>query len=1075
MTIIDIAQRQKATDPTRSYLVQAPAGSGKTEMLSQRFLRLLSTVKAPEQIIALTFTRKAASEMRERIILALKRAASGEEPQSPHQQQTHDFAQAVLIQDNKYQWQLLNQPARLKIMTLDALCQSICQAMPIQEKNIPFASITENADWYCQQAARQCIEYALNEPKWSTPMSGLLLHLDNRVDLLINLFADMLLQREQWMHLVLSAQSTPKHVFEEALALIEQHTIDRFISVTPSKLQNRIQRLAQQAACIDDKPQSPRHSLKTWNNFSELDRDILHGLASLLLTGHDKPRKQFDHHVGVSKSSCHDAALYQQIKDASITLLEELAQLPDFVEALVRVKNLPPSQYDDKQWTILAYLLQLLPLLAAHLQLLFEQDEVLDFTAVAQQAIDALGDDQSPTDLALYWDNAIHHLLIDEFQDTSIQQYQLIEKLVTGWQHNDGKTLFCVGDPMQSIYRFRQAEVGLFLKARYHGIGPVKLDYLQLKMNFRSSEQIVNWFNQAFEPVFPEHEDVELGAISFSDSTPALPADEDSYTQACSYEDKDEEAEAVVEKISSLKRNHPNETIALLARSRNQLRPILALLREQRIPFQGVDMDLLTTLPHIQDVWSLTTALLNPAHKLSWFALMRGPFCGIALDDLLQIGKASRQRPVYDVLANLDDLAELLSKDGLKRGHYFFHIISQSLRQRYHKPLSLWVWETFQAFQGPSLLEADALEDLEQFWQLLAKHDKAGTIDDFNYFRQQLDALYAQQSQACQLQVMTIHKSKGLEFDTVILPQLSATNSNRDRPLLRWLKLPREQQASVFLLAPIKASDQERCPLYDFLSNLDQEKEFFEKQRLLYVAITRAKKRLCLSGIKKVTNTSFQALLKHIPFEAAETQEHIEHHAPSLKLNRIDDSLIELYQHKQIPFQSVFQAKDNLDNHASIVGSVVHLLLQQAVNHKVTLPEQLNWEPARHYIQQHVIQIHQQQHIEQQCKHLLIQFFTCPKALWLIKPRQQSYAEYPILIQSENELKQQIIDLFFYDNKQGWWVIDYKTASFDENKHLEYVSQVNHYAHALKQLLSLDQINCGVYYLGDNDWENWSN
>ncbi|WP_367606217.1 UvrD-helicase domain-containing protein [Legionella sp. W05-934-2] len=1075
MTILDAKQRQDATDPTRSFLVQAPAGSGKTEMLSQRFLRLLSTVNAPEQIIALTFTRKAASEMRERIILALKRVAAGQEPQSSHQQQTHDFAKAVLAQDARCQWQILNQPARLKIMTLDALCQSICQAMPIQEKAIPFANITENADWYCRQAARQCIEYALKESHWQTPMSGLLLHLDNRVDKLIDLFADMLMQREQWMHLVLSAQSAPKEAFEEALALIERHTIDRFIDVTPVEIRSRLQQLAQQAACVDDKINSPREPLRFWSEFSHLDKTILHGLASLLLTGKDELRKQFDHHVGVSKTSCHNESLYQQIKEDSMSLLETLAENPDFVDALIRVKNLPPSQYDDNQWTILAYLLQLLPLLAAHLQVLFEEDEVLDFTAVSQQAISALGDEQTPTDLALYWDNSIHHLLIDEFQDTSIQQYQLIEKLVAGWQQNDGKTLFCVGDPMQSIYRFRQAEVGLFLRARYHGIGPVKLDYLQLKMNFRSCEQIVSWFNQAFTPIFPAQEDIELGAISFSNSEPALPAIEDSFIQAASYDDKVQEAEAIVENIELLLKTYPQDTIALLARSRNHLRPILALLREQRIPFQGVDMDLLTTLPHIQDVWSLTTALLNPANRLSWFALMRGPFCGIKLDDLLQIGKASRHRPIYEVLANLEDLNEILTEDGVKRARYFFQIMSQALRQRYHKPLSLWIWETFHAFQGPSLFQANEIADLEQYWQLLTKHDKAGTIDDVNYFRKQLDALYAQQSQACPLQVMTIHKSKGLEFDTVILPQLSATNANHDRPLLRWLKLPREQQAPLFLLAPIKASDQERCPLYDFLSNLDQEKEHFEKQRLLYVAITRSKKRLCLSGIKKVANSSFQSLLKHIDFEPCENQENRQHQTPPLTLYRIDDTLVENYRPKTVIFQSSFQAKDRLDNYASVVGSVVHLLLQQAVDNHCQHLEQLNWGPAHHAIQQQVVHLPLQQSIEKQCLSLITQFYACPTAQWLIKPRQKAYAEYPLLVQSDEKPKQQIIDLFFYDEDQGWWVIDYKTSSFEDNKHTDYVNQVNGYAHALKQLLSLEQIRCGVYYLGDNKWMHWVN
>jgi ATP-dependent exoDNAse (exonuclease V) beta subunit len=85
----------------------------------------------------------------------------------------------------------------------------------------------------------------------------------------------------------------------------------------------------------------------------------------------------------------------------------------------------------------------------------------------------ALGNADQPGDAALRLDNAIHHILIDEMQDTSVGQYKLIETLISGWSAGDGKTLFCVGDPMQSIYRFRDAEVGRFLQVRTSGVGPI--------------------------------------------------------------------------------------------------------------------------------------------------------------------------------------------------------------------------------------------------------------------------------------------------------------------------------------------------------------------------------------------------------------------------------------------------------------------------------------------------------------------------------------------------------------------------------------------------------------------------
>ncbi len=96
--------------------------------------------------------------------------------------------------------------------------------------------------------------------------------------------------------------------------------------------------------------------------------------------------------------------------------------------------------------------------------LVFGERGQVDFTEVAQGAVRALGDPDAPTDLLLSLDVRIKHILVDEFQDTSISQWELLERLTAGWQPDDGRTMFVVGDPMQSIYRFREAEVGLFLR-----------------------------------------------------------------------------------------------------------------------------------------------------------------------------------------------------------------------------------------------------------------------------------------------------------------------------------------------------------------------------------------------------------------------------------------------------------------------------------------------------------------------------------------------------------------------------------------------------------------------------------
>lgn len=118
----DQQQREYALDATQSFIVQAPAGSGKTELLIQRFLTLLTGVKSPEEVLAITFTKKAASEMRARIVKALKHAYSEPEPDSPHAKKTWRLAKTVLDRDQQLNWNLIQNPNQLRIQTIDALC-----------------------------------------------------------------------------------------------------------------------------------------------------------------------------------------------------------------------------------------------------------------------------------------------------------------------------------------------------------------------------------------------------------------------------------------------------------------------------------------------------------------------------------------------------------------------------------------------------------------------------------------------------------------------------------------------------------------------------------------------------------------------------------------------------------------------------------------------------------------------------------------------------------------------------------------------------------------------------------------
>ena len=118
----DAANRIAALDATRSFLVQAPAGSGKTELLIQRYLALLAHVDRPDRVVAMTFTRKAAAEMRDRVTRALAEAEANDPIDNPLEMQTRALARRALERDRTLGWHLVDHPSQLRIFTIDAFC-----------------------------------------------------------------------------------------------------------------------------------------------------------------------------------------------------------------------------------------------------------------------------------------------------------------------------------------------------------------------------------------------------------------------------------------------------------------------------------------------------------------------------------------------------------------------------------------------------------------------------------------------------------------------------------------------------------------------------------------------------------------------------------------------------------------------------------------------------------------------------------------------------------------------------------------------------------------------------------------
>ncbi|MGH8237586.1 MAG: UvrD-helicase domain-containing protein, partial [Steroidobacteraceae bacterium] len=521
--ISDAAARSAALDPGRSFIVQAPAGSGKTELLTQRYLRLLAIVESPEQILAITFTRKAAAEMRARILQALQ-SADAPPPESSHKRSTWELARAVRAVDAERGWQLMRHPARLRIQTIDALNASLARRLPVVAGTGAALEPTTDTSPLYELAGRRLLERLGDGSQVAAHLEVLVMHLGNRVERLVQLLNDLLAKRDQWLHIVMHARASTdlRATLQATLTrLVESHLqmLCEALGADRCEVLLQLRRYAARNLLSDDRTSPATRAvlevcaahqgpLLPVSSALPVWREI----ASMLFKK-DRNKDELYESVSVRQGF---PPTNREIKARMLDMLRSLGSDQRLSEDLATLRTLPDPVYSDEQWRVLEALLELLPAAVAELQVVFQTQGEADYVEIALRALRALGTADEPTDLALAFDYRLQHILVDEFQDTSFSQLDLLERLTGGWADGDGRTLFCVGDPMQSIYRFRQAEVGLFIDLQQHGLRNLRLQPLRLEANFRSTPAIVNWVNESFPAVLAPRSDAEQGAVQYS-------------------------------------------------------------------------------------------------------------------------------------------------------------------------------------------------------------------------------------------------------------------------------------------------------------------------------------------------------------------------------------------------------------------------------------------------------------------------------------------------------------------------------------------------------------------------------
>ncbi|MBV1880475.1 MAG: UvrD-helicase domain-containing protein [Pseudomonadales bacterium] len=868
MKIVDLEERSRAIDPTQSFIVQAPAGSGKTELLTQRLLGLLAVAERyPEEVLAITFTKKAAAEMKQRIVQSLQAANTLPQPDEEPAATNWRLAKSVLIRDEKEGWGILDNPHRLRIQTIDGLSSSISRQMPITAGLGAAPQIKDDCYDEYHEAAKATLQAAYHSMGWTPAVDVLLSHMDNDLNRLEELLASLLVKREQWLPHIIphSADTTAlRDHLEQALTIIVEDLLQQaaeYLEEQGGEVMAEIVALSQFAA----NQLIQQSKVSSITHCADLDEYISAEASELncwlgiveLLTAKDKTRTKKWRKAtarGVTAKIGFPAGKeFQLMKNRMVALLEELNEqhLP-LLSLLENIALLPPPVYGDGQWQVVEALLQVLPIAVAQLNMVFQRQGLVDYSEVSQSALHALGACDDPSELALKLDYQIRHVLVDEFQDTSVSQFGLLEKLTAGWQAGDGRTLFIVGDPMQSIYRFREADVSLFLRARQFGIGDTPLESLVLQSNFRSNQSVVGWVNAIFQNAFPTNENLSTGAVTYSPSIAAR--SEEAIEEAVHYDvtlDSGLQVEQLVAYVEKQRLAAPDESIALLVRAKTHVMPIAELFRARGIPYHAVEIESLGQAPFILDLLSLTKAMLHLGDRIAWLSLLRGPFCGIDLSDLLVASDTQLGMTVWDSLNCLvsDEGAPepSLSHDGQQRVQRLVTILSHAFSHRGRGYLRDWIESIWIAFGGLAFVDEAQLDDVEQFLVLIENAEEGGTIADLALLERKMASLFAgvQPMENNPVQIMTIHKSKGLEFDTVVLPAMEKKGRGDDPALMAWCRQDIANE-DWLLLSPIKQAGGEDEPIYQYIRHLESEKAKWELVRLFYVAATRAKKRLGL-------------------------------------------------------------------------------------------------------------------------------------------------------------------------------------------------------------------------------------
>ncbi|HEY0973805.1 MAG TPA: UvrD-helicase domain-containing protein [Solimonas sp.] len=1106
----DARARAEALDLSQHVLTMAPAGSGKTGLLVGRLLRALAVVDEPEQVVAITFTNKAAAEIRHRAIGLLRQAREAKSaPTDAHLAAALADARAVLARDAERNWQLLEQPERLRATTIDAFCAQLAAQLPLLSGLGGRVAIAEDAWPLYAEAVMRLVAELEDDGLSGDDREALRVVLrlaDNRIDRLLPTLADLLQRREQW--LPMAAGEIPASAGDDALLRRLVHDgLRAFDEALDPALRTELADLLREGSGRAE-PLAWAAFLRGWPAPEPANLALYRRLAEQLVTrdGTLRSARGINVRGGFGPGEPHTLRM-----KALLAGLESGAQVEAATAHLLR---LPDPDYPAALQALRQALLRVMRRLAAHLIVVFGERGQTDFAQIAQAALAALRPDGDYGDALLSADRQIRHLLVDEMQDTSEAQVALLRQLTSGWQPGDGRSLFLVGDPQQSIYAFRKAEVRLFLELwEQQALGELPLHCVRLAANFRSRPAVVDWFNAAFQRIFPTQADAALGIVPFAPSLPQRAASDDSGVEVVSF-GEDEDARAAEQAAADAERLIALGSVAILGRTRSHLAPVIRALRARGLTPACQDIDPLATQPAVRDVVALARALWHPEDRLHWAVLLRAPFVGLSWADLVALSRGQVDASWPQRLAARADDATL-SDDGRARVARLLDALARTAAQpSLRADLAERTEAVWYALNGPACLAPGELADVQAALQLLRAQARDGGIADVEALDRGLARLYAQ-PRAGQIQVMTVHKAKGLEFDHVLLLGLDRKPRAEDQPLWHLRHVGTEAEGGELLVPKppdALAEDDPAHRLYGYVHREHVTAREHEALRLLYVAVTRARQTLRLyvcaardaEGAPRFDKGSFAQLLSDViapdigvPLPASDedpaTPAAVAREAqpprtprlpPDARLPLDPDVYRPVETRTLRPSESVLNAVEDKreaayeaeDLEAQLIGTLYHQALERIAETGVE-----HWQAGDRRPQLALAAGFQRLGLATaripaavaRVGELVQRTLDSDDGRWLLAPKPWARNEYHLAGWSDGRWVAAVIDRCFEDEDGTLWIVDYKAAAralpdaaragYADLMRERYGAQLGHYAQLLGKLRPQQRIRTALY------------